>query len=687
MSAHYHPVFSEPEGWMLKFFRHGWRDLSIAKKLYAIVGTMAVLIAMELFTLSFAMSTLSAVRAFVHGEGLWSKAQKDAVHNLLRYAADQDRGHYEEFRSNLKVILGDRKARLALQLAHPDREAARQGFLEGQIENKDIDGMIDLLLRFHNNSDLKNAIVAWTAADNKIDELIAAGAELHTRIRAPDFTSEKIKPVLAHIDRLNKELTHFENLFSRSLGEGSHWLEKILILILVTAVITVEGTGLVLTAFFSRGLLRDLRAIHDAALKVGQGDFNQILNVRSQDELGQLSGAVNKMIHDLRVSAANEKQAESASEAKTIFLANMSHEIRTPLGAILGFTELLRDPNLSHEDRNRYLDVVNRTGQNLTEIVNDVLDLSKIEAGHMDIEPRNFSLSLVLSDLYTLLVYRAAQKNLSLNFLYASNLPDVIYADPVRIRQILINVVGNAIKFTDHGRIDLICSSDSQQLHFRVRDTGIGISSRGKENLFRPFSQGEISVNRKQQGTGLGLILSRKLAVAMGGGVDLVETEPGQGSEFDIRISYQPAISLPAVSMAAEPGALVGKKILLVEDSVDNQMLLQLTLEKMGVQLEIAHNGKVGVEKALANHFDIVLMDMQMPIMDGYEATSTLRQKKYLVPIVALTAFAMKEDREKCLRAGCSDYVSKPIDVKTLVHVLAKHVASPRREAEPNLEL
>lgn len=651
-----------------------WRDLSVAKKLYSIVGAMAILIATELFTLWFAMSTMSAVRSFVFAEGLWSKAQKNAIHSLLRYSLNNDKKDYRDFHDNLKVCFGDHRARLALERLPPDIATARDGFREGGVNESEIDGMIHLLLRFNSNYYIGRAIEVWRAGDVMLDELIQEGQKLHNLLEAK-HTQDDVFTALGRIDSLNTRLTVLENEFSETLGAGSRWLEHFLMIVLLLAVITVEGTGIFLTAKFSRGLVDNLNELSMAAHRIGHGDFESRISIRSADELGRLGASINQMTQALQDNIGFRKQAELANEAKSMFLANMSHEIRTPLSAILGFAELLKDPNLSSDERQRYLEVINRTGKNLTHIVNDILDLSKIEAGHLEVEMRTFALPMLLQDLQAVLSFRASGKRLELKMQSEGEVPEAIECDPIRLRQILMNIVGNAIKFTEKGSVTVTTSATANELKFVIEDTGIGLSSPQIKKLFKPFAQVDNSLTRKHEGTGLGLVVSRRLAQALNGDVRLIRSTPGAGSAFEVSVGYKPAF-IGKMASATQPVVinLRDKKILLIEDSPDNQMLVQLALAKTGAQIVSANNGDEGSKLALSESFDLVLMDMQMPILDGYSATRLLRARGYSRPIIALTAFAMKDDRDKCLRAGCNDYLSKPLDLKLLLEKIQSYV-------------
>jgi len=658
--------------------RKFWRHLPISNKLYAVISVMAFLIALELFTLLFAMNILSAVRSFVTGESLWSKGQKDAIINLHKYARTRDRQYYDAFHRSLEIPLGDRKARLALEQPVPDLKAAHEGFSQGKIHSDDIPGVINLILKFHQFRYVHEAIQIWKDGDSMTSELMVQGENLHKLI-STNAAESQIVSVLNEIDNLNDRFTALEGNFSYTLGQGSRFLETLLMFALVVAVLIVEGTGLAMTVTLSRTLSKGLKELNAAAHKVGQGQFDVYVPVRSGDELGQLAESLNKMALDLRSSIGEREQAEQANQLKSLFLANMSHEIRTPLAAIIGFSDLLKDSHLSEEERLQYLDIIRRTGENLTRIINDILDLSKVEAGHLAIEKAQFSLSTLLDDIHVLMVARVQNKPLHIEFNRRGIVPEMIYTDPLRLRQILMNILGNAVKFTDRGYVRMTYEVIGDTLFFTIKDTGIGIPAEKRSLLFQAFSQIDSSVSRKHEGTGLGLVLSQKLARMMGGDVTLEESQVGKGCTFTVRIDLQKTetkASRPAVSLT--DAVHIGKQlehtsILLVDDVEDNRLLIQRMLSKRGAKLTLATNGEEGLSKALAENYDIILMDIQMPVMDGYTATKRLRQAGYKKPIIALTAHAMKDDRDRCLEAGCTDYLTKPVQVDILVQTILNH--------------
>jgi signal transduction histidine kinase len=388
------------------------------------------------------------------------------------------------------------------------------------------------------------------------------------------------------------------------------------------------------------------------------------------------------------------RAAEAANITKSQFLANMSHEIRTPLGVILGFADLALDPGQSADDQRAYLLGIKRNGQQLLEILGDILDLSKIEANKLEIERVTFSLDDLLAEVAALLGMRAREKGIGLRFVKDESLPALIHTDPTRLRQIFVNLIGNAIKFTERGEVSIACralpaaaDSAARTLEFVVEDTGIGISPEQRRKLFQPFVQADSSMTRRFGGTGLGLLLSQQLAQALDGDLALSRSELGHGSSFRFTLVAEVVAQAAAIPTELEPPAavapkaataatlegrapLAGMKILLVEDSEDNQTLVSRYLRGAGALVELADNGLDAVEAAMDGDQDVILMDIQMPILDGHEATARLRQAGYARPIVALTAHAMRDERERALKGGFDEYLTKPLQRAALIKTL-----------------
>jgi PAS domain S-box-containing protein len=377
---------------------------------------------------------------------------------------------------------------------------------------------------------------------------------------------------------------------------------------------------------------------------------------------------------------AAKDAAEAANNAKSAFLANMSHEIRTPLGAMLGFMDLVIDPNIQEAEKASFVGAIKRNGELLSNIINDILDLSKIEAGKMQIIKQESALTEILSDTRTLLELQAKEKGVGLFVHVDPGVPETIMTDVLRLRQILINVVGNSIKFTSKGSIDVRIASEHlpnghDQLAIYVKDTGCGIAENQIAKLFAPFSQGDSKSNRKYGGTGLGLILSKRFAKLLGGDVVLAESIIDKGSTFKITIEQSPISTvhgeltnkLENTRLAGELPELKGIKVLLADDSPDNQTVISRFLTLAGASVDVADNGREAIKMIHLNHYNIVLMDLQMPIMDGYEAIAELRKAGYSGKVVALTAHTLSDEREKCLQSGFDDHIGKPVNRGILI--------------------
>lgn len=633
---------------------------------------MALLILFELAALSFAMTTLSAVRAFVEGEALWSKSQKNAVQSLQHYAMTKDPAALEEFQQHLRIPKGDHHARVELDKPNPSNEAAFAGFIQGGIHPDDVQNVINVIVRFNRVSYIKRAVAAWSAGDDLLQELVKTADKLRDAIEN-NRGEAAVREVLIEIGKINLGLTSLERDFSAALGEGSRWLERLLFLILFFAVLTVESTGLLLTFSFSRNLSRSLKELSTAAQQVGRGNFNQQVPVRALDELGQLAIALNTMISDLKINIGQRQKAENANQTKTLFLANVSHELRTPLGVILGYIELLKDSELSEAERIDYLNIVDQTGRNLNRIVNDILDISKVETGHIDLKLTTFSLRELVHELERMLEMKAQSKKVKLVFTARHCESDYLQADRDRIHQILVNLINNALKFTQSGTVEIIYELRNDRLNFEVRDTGIGIPREHQDRLFKHFSQVDPEFSQNQQGAGLGLALSRGLARTMGGDLELQSSEQNVGSTFLFwtKVKIESQAEQPKVPSIRNLTALRGKKVLVVDDAAENQMLIKLFLTREGVKVDCADDGQQAVEKANKTSYDLILMDMQMPIMNGFEATQKLRAQGHKEPIVAFTANAMKGDERRCLEVGCNSFLSKPVARANLLNTLA----------------
>ncbi len=415
----------------------------------------------------------------------------------------------------------------------------------------------------------------------------------------------------------------------------------------------------------------------------GKGEYRGVL--ASFDDVTELE----EKERELRKAV---ESADAANRTKSEFLANMSHEIRTPMNSILGFTDVLRRGFANDEPtRQHYLDTIHSSGKHLLELINDILDLSKIEAGRLEVERKACASCDLIAEVVTMFTVPAQNKGISLEFITAGPVPETILTDPTRLRQIIANLVGNALKFTEAGGVKIVARllplGEKPQLAIDVIDSGIGISPDGLSKIFNPFVQADSSVTRRFGGTGLGLTISRRFAAALGGDLT-VASEPGRGSTFTVTLDTGP---LDGIRMLDAPQAqtssarsrsrsatklpkLPPARVLVADDGEANRQLIAVILTRAGLLVESAENGEVAVDLATSKPFDLILMDMQMPVLDGYAATTRLRQMGLSIPIGALTANAMKGDEEKCRAAGCTAFVAKPIDIDELLRCLAEQL-------------
>jgi len=448
-----------------------------------------------------------------------------------------------------------------------------------------------------------------------------------------------------------------------------------------------------------------VRAVKESGDELGQliDGFNEMLaqiqlrdeSLKShQDHLEEQVAVRTEQLQKLNTELSGAKdRAEAASRAKSNFLANMSHEIRTPMTAIVGYSDLMLEPNQTLSDRQDCLQIIRRNGRHLMALINDILDISKIEAEKMTVERIPCDLPHLVIDVVSLMRPKTLDKGLDFKINFLGAIPQQVATDALRLKQILVNLMGNAIKFTHKGRIelDVECTpaGNSSVIRFQLKDTGIGMTADQLSRLFQPFTQADESMSRRYGGTGLGLTISKRLAKLLGGDIT-VQSLQGVGSTFTVTIDGG---SLEGVNMRTDvteaimadvpaPKEDVIKlegKVLLAEDGLDNQRLISLHLRKAGAEVTIADNGRIAVDLTRTQTFDLIIMDMQMPELDGYGATSELRRRGFKLPIVALTAHAMAEDRARCLQAGCTDYLTKPIDKQQLLATINGHLKEARK--------
>lgn len=544
--------------------------------------------------------------------------------------------------------------------------------------------------------------------------LFSQDSQVFAQYSAPSVTSKEKQGFHNHLKSVHtlllEESHHFHTDYidlTVPIGESGKTLGAIVLKsdqdefysILVWLLYAVCGifVATLLLAFFFSAILnkvisRPILALAETMVRVRREENYAIrADITSGDELSVLVEGVNSMLsgieqRDEQLLVA-KKVAENANLAKSQFLAQMSHEIRTPMNGVLGIASLLMHTSLNEKQSN-FVRTIRNSGESLLNLINDILDFSKIEAGKLELELLPFNLRDMTEETVELLSEHALEKNVNLACLVESDVPAHVTGDPGRLRQILMNLLGNAIKFTSHGEVLLFVSQEKTRnrdvwLRFEIRDSGIGIKKENQEDIFAAFSQADEYTTRKFGGTGLGLAICRRLVDLMGGEIG-VESAEGKGATFWFTTVFTIGESRKT-AIEKQPEIAIAQKfdvsILVVEDNLTNQIVAEGTLEKMGCKVELASNGREAVSAVKKNQYDLIFMDCQMPIMDGYKATEKIRKTEKdngteRVPIVALTAHAMKGVRERCFAVGMDDYIAKPFREPELAKILTRWLSA-----------
>ena len=531
-----------------------FKNVSIARKLYFTVGIMATLIAIELGVLIFSIHTLSSVRAYVNGEGLWSKAQKDAMYQLLKYGRTHDEADYQQFQEYMKVPRGDHKTLAELSKPHPDMKVAYEGFIEGRNHKDDVEGMISLFTRFHSIYYIHKAIVVWAEADPLVTQFIPIGEQLHKEINSGHLSQERINDIIQTIDPINKRLTVLEDDFSFTLGEGSRWLENLVLKILFSVALTVEVTGLTLAIIVSRNIQKGLNEILQSARAFANRDFSRKAKAFSKDEIGILANNFNTMATELErniqeiramekeireVNVTLEKKvlqrtAELESKNKELeqFAYVASHDLQEPLRTTSSFVELIRKQYHGKLDDNadKYIDYVIQASDRMKTLIKDLLDYSRI-GREKKFEPVdcNITFGEVMADLAKVIKENKAT-------IIANRLP-LVYAFPTELKLLFQNLISNSIKFQKPGiapQIEISANKENGFWHFSFQDNGIGIEKQYQQRIFIIFQR--LHNRSVYEGSGIGLAHCKKI-VELHGGKIWVESEAGKGSIFHFTLA------------------------------------------------------------------------------------------------------------------------------------------------------
>lgn len=533
-----------------------WNNISVAKRLYTVVGVMAMLIATELFILSFAMKTLSAVRAFVGAESIWSKAQKNAALEFGRYKNTHDEKHYKKFLASFAIPDADHRARMELEKKNPDYEVIKAAFIEARIHPDDIEPVVHLFRRFYWISYLSKAIDTWRQGDVLLDQFKKAGIEYHSLVLAGAKNKKKMEELKESVHHLDDELTVLEENFSTVLGEGSRWLEKVVNSLLFLVVLLVESIGLTLTLLTTRYISRSLTELNEVTRRFSQGDFKSTVKVHTKDEIGILGESVNhmgKMLDESYQNLENKIQLRTAELNQTLeenkrlyqesinalamrdqFISIASHELKTPLTTLqlqlYLLNSMIKKPT-PDSDPVKFSDACLTQTQRMGTLISELMDLTQIKSGKLELHLENSNLSEIISDQVSTMMDLAAKRGASITVNASTTISGVF--DPNRIRQVITNLVSNAIKYGGAKPIEITITEKDGNGIVTVKDHGPGIPHEKLDLIFQRFERA--NDDSTITGLGLGLFISKEI-ISQHRGTITVNSELGKGATFIVSI-------------------------------------------------------------------------------------------------------------------------------------------------------
>jgi signal transduction histidine kinase/AmiR/NasT family two-component response regulator len=670
-------------------------DLPLPRKLYLIIGILVADLVVVIAAGIFGFNCFSAVRAFVGGEGLWAKAQKNAVYGLSKYAFTGEEADYRAYLESLRIPNGDGIARAELAKRHPDLRVVDAGFIEGGNHPEDVRAMGKLFQRFGSVGPIARAFGFWTQGDVLLGQLKALGEDLHRQFVAGTATKHSITAFIERLDGLNDELTQAENGFSYAMGQASRSARSLLVGAMILGSLALGLLSLGVALFISRLITSHVRSIATAAAQVAGGDLGVRVALQSRDELGHLAESFNRMTEGLA----------KLDQLKNDFISAVSHELRTPLTLILAPLESLRAGILGagELERENCLEIVHGNAIRLLQMINGLLDFSKLQAGRVEVHREPTDMAELTQSIVTDFQPLAMRKRIRLNLAPVEPAGRKVDLDRYLYERLVFNLLSNAIKFTpEGGEVSVTVRLQGDRLALSVRDTGVGIPPAELQTIFERFRQVEAVSTRRFEGTGLGLALVKEFATLMDGSV-AVESTVGRGSVFRVEIGAPAAapdapvapraakaVPVPAPLAAAASSVPPGEggtprpRILVAEDNPDLANYVCRLLEPLG-ETRVATDGEMALEVVCTWNPDLVLSDVMMPKKDGVTLCRDIKKTSGETPVVLLTALTHRDALIRGWEAGADDYLFKPfhpLELKARIQSLLRAVADRRGREE-----